>query len=112
LTSLSLRCEYLTESQRFIAGDRKKKSRLKAGISLWCRYRLTFLKEMLFWRQNSSSCWPWATGSSFFLPMKISISPNCLSVIQSIPTCPRLGKNDLTLRICTSAFSRLAQCLK
>lgn len=34
LTSLSLRCEYPSETQRVITGDRKKKSRLKAGISL------------------------------------------------------------------------------
>ena len=32
LTSLSLRCGHLTESQRFIAGDRKKKSRQKLGF--------------------------------------------------------------------------------
>ena len=45
-----------------------------------------------------------------FFSVNNSIEPNCLSVIDNIPTCPSGGRKDLTRLICTSAFSALGQC--
>jgi hypothetical protein len=39
------------------------------------------------------------------------MDPNCLSVIDKIPTWPRGGRNDFTRLMWTSAFSALGQCL-
>ncbi len=60
--------------------------------------------------QNNSSCWGASGASINSFPLKISIIPNCLSVILSIPICPLAGRIFFTLCICTSAFSRLLQC--
>ena len=59
--------------------------------------------------QNNSSCWKVGGGSSLFLAKKISMSPNCLSVMHIMATFPAFGSINFTLLIWTSAFSRLGQ---
>lgn len=48
--------------------------------------------------------------SVWVFPLKISILPNCLSVMAKMPILPSGGNIAFTRLICTSAFSRLLQC--
>ena len=72
-----------------------------------------FIVLLLFAKLPSGLCMMLSSligGVLSFFSVNNSIEPNCLSVIDNIPTCPSGGRKDLTRLICTSAFSALGQC--
>ena len=72
-----------------------------------------FIRKAVFFipaHQNISSCCGVSGRSTGSWLRKNSIIPNCLSVSEKIIMSPFGARNDLTLLICTSAFSRLLQC--
>ena len=79
-------------------------------LTINCRTRkIRPLIPHLFQTQNNSNCCVGGVVSTACLQEKISISPNCLSVIRIIPICPWGGKTRFTRWMCTSAFSALGQ---
>ena len=98
LCSLKQHDMYKTKSYNNLeVVSEKKNPALSSGIFLCF--------DRFFQFQNSSNCWHGVSTVFGLQLLKISMSPNCLSVIHKMPMSPNSGMNDFTRLICTSAFS-------